>query len=136
MCIRDSGETDLTVALTAVRVARPQQRALHEHRQVQGRAFLQLVAVHVGAVLPRPQRARPSLGILDRWSRLLLRFVGIGADRDGAGERLQIDDDARLELRLALVPVEVVVADEALGKLRRELAHGCLLYTSDAADER
>src|SRR2546430_16710064 len=43
--------------LPAGGTAGPDQAALEEHRQVQGRAGLQLVQIHVRAVLPRPQRA-------------------------------------------------------------------------------
>src|SRR5216117_820058 len=117
-------EVHLAVALATVRVARPDQRAFDEHRQIEDRALLQLVDVHVRAVLPRSQGARAPLGVLDRRARLLLRLVGIRRDGDGAGERLQIDQDAGLELRLLLLPVEVVVADEALREFRRELADG------------
>src|SRR3954468_9117250 len=51
------GEVHLAVALRAVRVARPDQPALEEHRDVDGAALGHLVDVHVGAVLPGPQRA-------------------------------------------------------------------------------
>src|SRR5262249_24930156 len=120
----ERGEVDLPIALAAVRVARPDESALEKDRQVQNRAFLQLVDVHVRAVLPRSQRARTSFRVLDRRSRLLFRLVRIGSHADDAWERLEVDEDAGLELRLLFLPVEVVVADEALGKLWRELTDG------------
>ena len=99
-----------------MRVAGPDEPALEEDRDEDGRAFLELVEVHVGAVLPRPERG-------DRRHRIVSpalarrRVVGVDADGEGAGERLEVDRDAGLELGLALVPVQIEVLDEAFGKL-------------------
>src|SRR2546430_16505900 len=52
----ERGEVHLAVPLAAVRVAGPDEPAFQEHREEDGRALLQLVDVHVRAVLPRAQR--------------------------------------------------------------------------------
>src|SRR5215813_4233806 len=107
-----------------MRVACPDQPALEKDGQEQNRALLQLIDVHVRAVLPRPERARAALRILDGRARLFLGLVRVRPHRDCAGEGLQVARDAGLELRLLLLPVEVVIAYEALRELRREKTDG------------
>src|SRR5439155_488112 len=52
----ERGEVDLAIALAAVGIARPDEAALEEDRDVDRRALLKLVDVHVRAVLPGPER--------------------------------------------------------------------------------
>src|SRR5712692_10587756 len=112
--------------LPAMRITDPNEAALEKDGHEERGAFLKLVDVHIGGVLPRPERRDRGHGILD--ASLARRGVtGVDADRQDAGERLEIDHDARLEFGLALVPVQVKVLHEAIGELggqgadRREL---------------
>ncbi len=119
----ERGEIHLAVALAAVRVARPHETALEEDRDEDGRPGLQLVDVHVRAVLPRPERGDRRHRI--RRAALARRGVlRIDADRERAREGLQVDRDAGLELGLLLVEIEVEVLHEAVRHLGRERADG------------
>src|SRR5438034_10955 len=89
--------------------------AVADHR----RQRVGLVATEGHHLLAGEEVHRLARGDLHRLVEVLVETGG-----DGAGERLQIDHDAGLELRLLLLPVEVVVADEALREFRRELADG------------
>src|SRR5204863_826453 len=112
----ERGEVDLAVALAAVGVARPDETASEEDRDEDGRAFLQLVDVHVGAVLPRAERGDGRHRV--RGAALARGGVlRIDADGEDAGEGLELDHDAGLELGLALLPVEVEIPDEPVRHL-------------------
>src|SRR5439155_10864067 len=108
----ERGEIDLAVALAAVRVARPHEPALQENRNENRRTLLQLVDVHVRAVLPRSERGHGGQRVRD--ATLARRgILRIDADGERAGERLEADRDAGFELRLAFFPVEVEIPHEA-----------------------
>src|SRR5262249_58658650 len=49
----DAGEVYLAVALRGMRIARPQQRALHEHRQIKGRPGGELTQVQIAPITSR-----------------------------------------------------------------------------------
>src|SRR5437016_2275406 len=110
-----AGEAHLAVALAAMRVAGPDQPALDEHRDEDLRTGLQLVDVHVGAVLPRPQRRhrRPRTAAGVRLAQLddllhrdaLLHLVvrmHHGLDRDSVAG---VDGQLRRLLRIEPAPL-------------------------------
>ena len=113
----------LAVSLPAVRIAGPDQAALEKHRQIQGGSGLQLVEIHVRAVLPGPQRAGAPPGVANGRPGLCIRLARIDPDGKRSGKGLQVDHDSRLELGLHLHQIELVVAHEAFGKFRRQQAH-------------
>src|SRR5262249_4587434 len=103
----DAREVYLAIALRGMRVARPQQRAVHEHRQVKRRSRGQLAQVQVAPVASRRDGAVAS---------------GLGAgNAEDAGKRPQRNENAGQELGHLVVPVEIDVADFPFRKLLREL---------------
>src|SRR5207245_10801795 len=97
----EPGEVDLSVALTAVRVSRPDQPALEENWNVQRAAGLQLVDVHVRAVLPGPQRRHRRHRIVLDAAPAGRRSAGVDADREWGRERGDGELHAGLELDVA-----------------------------------
>src|SRR5262249_443981 len=114
-------EVDLAVALPAVRVTGPHEPALQEDGNEDRGAFLQLVEVHVRAVLPRPQR-RDGRHRVGRSALAGRRIVGVDAHRQRAGERPEIERDAWLELGLTLLEIEREELDEPVGHLGGQAA--------------
>ena len=98
----ESGEVDLTVSLSAVRVSRPYESALQKDRNVDGASFLEFVQIHIGSVLPRSKSGDRCHGIFcSTFTRC--RVVGIDADRECAGKRLQIDHDSGFKFGLTVL---------------------------------
>src|SRR5271170_2190157 len=64
VCALERREIDLTVALAAVGIAGPDQSAFLKYVQIENGTHLQLVQVHVRAVLPGPQRAGTAFGVV------------------------------------------------------------------------
>src|SRR5262249_38532501 len=103
----DAREVYLAIALRRMRVARPQQRALHEHRNVKRRPCRQLTQVQVAPVASRRDGAVSS---------------GLGAgNTEDSGKRPQRNENTGQELGHLVVPVEIDVADSPFRKLLREL---------------
>src|SRR5262249_50814076 len=104
----DAGEVYLAIALRGMRSARPQQRALHEHRHVEARSRGELAQVQIAAVTAWRDGAVAA---------------GLGACNDeDAGERAQRNENTGQELRDLVVPVEIDVAEPPFRKLLRELS--------------
>src|SRR5207249_9464410 len=89
--------------------AGPHEPALEEDRDEDRGAFLELVDVHVRAVLPRPECGdrRHRVGGATLAPR---GIVGIDAHRARAGERAQVADAAPLALGLAVPLVRASVS--------------------------
>src|SRR5262249_25396215 len=104
----DAREVDLAVALRGMRVARPQQRALDEHRQIKARPRRQFAQIQIAAVTPRRD------GAVASW---------LGArDAEDSGKRPQRNENAGQELGDLVVPIEVDVTESSFRKLLRKLA--------------
>ncbi len=118
------GQVHFAVPLQAVRISRPDQAAFLKHREIERRARLQFVHVHVRPVLPRSQGAGAALGVVDWRPGLLFWLVGIRADSDGPGERFQAEDYPRLKLGGHRFRVELEILHVAFGKFGGQQTDG------------
>ncbi len=104
----DRGEVHFAVALGGVRVAGPDQRAAHEHRHVQRRAFDQVTVVEIAGERTRRNRVVAS-GLRAR-------------DAERSGRRTQRNFDAGGEFGDLALPIQIEIFHLAVGKFLRELA--------------
>ena len=108
------GDADLAIALRAMRIADAEERAVDEHRQVERRARVELLDVHVAAAAPGRHRAVPA-GLVER-------------DTHHAGERRERHHDrtvrhARGFLVRQIPDAEVRLREIFLGQEAASRAH-------------
>src|SRR5262249_15413473 len=107
-CSLDARQVYLAIALRTMGIARPQQRALHEHRQIKGRSH--------------PQLAQTEMAAVTSWGNSAVAARFGACDTKDTGKRAQRNENTGQELSNFVVPVEIDVADSPFRKLLRKLS--------------
>src|SRR6266481_6372879 len=123
-------QIDLAVSLPTVRISNPDEPSLKEDRDKDRASLLELVEVHVGAILPGAKSRNRRHGI---FSPALARrgVVGVNPYCQNARERLKINRDPGFKLGLTGLPIKIEVPDKPFRKFRCQGADGGKLLTRE-----